>query len=215
MLRAVPTKLCVCFRQVRKNLFFMTRLSFFYPVPFNMQETTCETTWFDDEGRKVSVPPNTRWVYYISNPTLCFQTRLFDNAASETWRILGSWCTHFRPGSMVGLCVKRYTFNPFIFLAFNEDQESYVSIYSKPSSEVWFNRHIRQCLGQQFAYLKRLSSLYTCYSALKSWKDPALNDGETQDTRRMLSPRSSYYICWCRYLRCCLFIVDWLFFFHL
>ena len=89
-----------------------------------MRETTCETTWFDDEGRKVYVPPNTRRVYFTRILTFPISFCLFRLGFSiihlqrheEYW---GPDAHIFDPDRWLDFRVKRYTSNPFIFLAFN------------------------------------------------------------------------------------------------
>ncbi|KAF8481444.1 CYP63 cytochrome P450 monooxygenase-like protein [Gautieria morchelliformis] len=81
-------------------------LRLFPPVPFNMRETINETTWCDDSGRKIYVPPNTRLVYSVLNVH-----------RSETY--WGPDAYIYDPDRWLDSRVQRYTSNPFTFIPFN------------------------------------------------------------------------------------------------
>ncbi|KAF8585826.1 cytochrome P450 monooxygenase pc-3 [Ramaria rubella] len=81
-------------------------LRLFPPVPFNLRETTNETTWLDDEERKLYVPANTRLGFSIMHL----------HRHEDYW---GPDAHIYDPDRWLDSRVQRYTSNPFIFVPFN------------------------------------------------------------------------------------------------
>jgi len=82
-------------------------LRLFSPVPFNVRQTINGTTWVDDEGGKLYIPPKTRVTFSFLNM----------HRHDAYW---GPDAHLFDPDRFLDDRLKKYlTPNPFIFLPFN------------------------------------------------------------------------------------------------
>lgn len=96
-------------------------------VPFNGRETINEVTWVDDEGQKIYLPANARYLF-IQNFVATLNLPSISSANSLALSFIhlqrdetywGPDAHVFDPDRWLDSRLQLYTSNPFIFVPFN------------------------------------------------------------------------------------------------